>query len=162
VLGATTEAGVARRRTLGEGSGTAYRIETRPHSANELQVVQDEIRSWIGYGVMMSTVDPEHNRVVFTTTRLSHDFFAGLAGRYGDAAEIRYSPTMPVASTADIEIGAPARPVIENRKDPLGSWFTLATGFPWYVGTALVVGTAVWFLPLVLRTRRPRTIPAQT
>ena len=159
VLGATTEAGVAQRRTLGESSGTAYRIETRAHSAKELQVDMDEITSWVGYGVLMSSVDAEHNRAVLTTTRLSHGFFASLAGRYGDAAEIRYSPTMAPGSTQEIVIGAPERSVIENRKDPLGSWFTLATGFPWYLGTALVLGAAWWLLPLV---RRRRTIPAQT
>jgi len=116
----------------------------------------DEITDWTGEGVLMSSVDSEHGRVVFTTTRLSHGFFVSVASRYGDAAEISYAPTMAAASTLELVIGAPARPVVENRKDPLGSWFTLATGFPWYLGTSLVVGTAVWFAP---RLRRGRAAP---
>jgi hypothetical protein len=161
VLGATTEAGVAQRRSLGEASGTAYRVERRPHSSRKLQTIQDEIRDWIGEGVLVSSVDSEHDRVVFTTTRLSHGFFVSVASRYGDAAEITYAPTMPAASTLELVIGAPARPVAENRTDPLGSWFTLATGFPWYLGTALAAGTAVWFVPR-LRRRRATSPTAQS
>ena len=162
VLGATTEAGVARRRTLGEASGTAYRTELRPHSAPELRKIMDEITTWTGHGVMMSSVDAEHDRVVFTTTKVSHGFFASLAKTYGDAAEIGYAPNTPVASTSMLVIGAaPERPMVGSRIDPVGSWFTLATGFPWYLGTALVVGTVVWFVPGLLRgVRTRRSVPA--
>ena len=38
-----------------------------------------------------------------------------------------------------------------SRADPPGTWFTLATGFPWYLAGAVAVAALFWLLPVLLR-----------
>ena len=65
----------------------------------------------------------------------------------------RLSPLEPIAYLDGPPPNAPSQ---WSRADPVGTWFTLLTGFPWYLGTVLAV-VALWSVLQARRSRRPAT-----
>lgn len=158
VLGAVTERGVSMRRALGESAGVAYRIERRPHSAGELATIRQNV-PWDEPSLMQVSVDEEGNRMELTVTFLSHGLFTGIA-RYGDAIAIAADPSMrPV-----IPVGPPPDPTSwRDWARPWTTWFTLATGLPWYLATGIATIALMWRAPIRRRlSRRSRTEDLQS
>ena len=153
VLGAVTDRGEQARRLLAEGHGGPYRIERRAHSARELAEVMHAATDLSGYGVFMTGIDPPGNRVTVATRRLSHELFAAAAARFGDTVAIVQAPFTPEMY---IDGPPPNRPSWWSRADPAGTWFTLTTGFAWYLGAVVLVVGALWVLPWLSRRRTTR------
>jgi hypothetical protein len=156
VLGAVTERGEQARHLLAQGSGVPYRVERRAHSVRELTDVMDAAIDMSEHGVFMTAIDPSGNRVTVSARCLSHDLFAADASRFGDTVAIAYAPFMPEVY---LDEPPPDPPSWWSRTDPPGTWFTLATGFPWYLGAVLVIVGALWAPPWLGRRRQdPRSI----
>jgi hypothetical protein len=152
VLGAVTERGMAMRRTLGDSAGVAYRVDRRSHSARELATIMNDVLPWAEHGAVMSSVDPRGNRVVLGVVGLSHGLFTDIADRYGDAMTVVVSPFMPLAYLDE----RPAhQPSWWDRTKPGATWFTLVTGFPWYLVAGLAATATIWLTPTLRRQRRP-------
>jgi hypothetical protein len=148
VLGAVTDAGAQRREALGRSSGTAYRVQRRRHSSRELTETMDGVIPDPSGAAVMSSTDARGDRVELTVTRLDHSVLARIGG-HGGAVAARLSPLQPLAYLD----GPPPNPPSQwSRADPVGTWFTLLTGFPWYLGTVLAVVAVGW---VVVRARRP-------
>jgi hypothetical protein len=145
VLGAVTDRGVALRRTLGDSAGVAYRIDRRRHSARELTTIMNDVLPWAEHGAVMSSVDARGNRVVLGVVGLSHGLFADIAARYGDALTVVVSPFMPVAYLDEPPADPPSW---WERTQPAMTWFTLVTGFPWYLAAGAVAAAAIWLAPI--------------
>jgi hypothetical protein len=155
VLGAVTERGVAMRHALGEHAGVAYRVDVRPHSVRELATIMNDVLPWELHGAVMSSVDAEGNRVVLTVMRMSHGLFTDIDARYGDALTVVVMPFAPMFSTD----GPPSDPPSWwDRARPATTWFTLMTGFPWYLAAGVAATAVIWLRPL--RRRRVATMPA--
>jgi hypothetical protein len=156
VLGAVTDRGVATRQSLGQSAGVPFRVERRAHSSRELRQVLDDVIP--RNGAFMSSVDAEHNRVLLTVTRLSPSLFADLAAKYGDAVAVADDPFHPLTYPDGPPAGTVA-PSWWSRADPLVTWFTLTTGFPWYLGGALLFAILVWVVTRLgrLDNQPPRT-----
>jgi hypothetical protein len=158
VLGAVTERGEQARRLLAEGHDVPYRIERRAHSARELTDVMDAATDLMVYGVVMTELDPPGNRVIVTARRLSHELFAAAASRFGATVAIVHAPFIP---DTYIDEPPPNPPSWWSRTDPPGTWFTLTTGFAWYLGAVVPIVGAAWVVPWLLRRRPARSRSAQ-
>ncbi len=153
VLAAVTDAGVAQRRNLGESSGTAYRIESRPNSAQQLNATMHAAVPTADRSAHMSEVDARHNRVVLHVDRLGHPLFAELAtGFGGERVAVVAAPFAPLVY---IDERPADEPSWWSRADPPGTWLTLATGFPWYLASSMAVAALFWLM-LFLRGRQPK------
>jgi hypothetical protein len=150
VLGAVTERGEQARRLLAQGQGVPYRIERRAHSVHELTEVMHAATDLSVYGVLMTGIDPHGNRVTVGTRRLSHELFAAATSRFGGTVAIVHAP---FTSDAYIDEPPPDPPSWWSRADPPGTWFTLTTGFPWYLGAVVVLVGAAWVGPWLARHR---------
>ena len=139
VLGAVTDEGVQRREALGRSSGTPYRVERRRHSSRELTGTMHAVIPDPSGAAVMSGTDARGNRVELTVTRLDHSLLARI-GRHDGAVAVRLSPLQPIAYLDGPPPNAPSQ---WSRADPVGTWFTLLTGFPWYLGTVLAVVAAL-------------------
>ena len=153
VLGAVTDAGVGARRNIGESSGTAYRIERRASQRAGIEAIQHAVVPAPDGSARWSVVDAEHNRVELASDRLSHSRFANLATRFGaDTVAVVAAPFAPLVYIDE----RPANPPSWwSRADPPGTWLTLATGFPWYLASAVAVAALFWILPLLRPSARP-------
>jgi hypothetical protein len=156
VLGAATDAGVQQREALGRSSSIGYRVERRPHSSAELRGTMDRIEAgpWLRE-IRSLSVDSRYDRVVVEMSRLSHPTLATLRG-YGDMIAVRLTP---LQGPGYLDGPPPNAPSMWSEADPPGTWFTLLTGFPWYLGTVLALAAAAWAL-LLRRPRRVAPIPA--
>ena len=158
VLGAVTPVGEAIRRSL-SAPGVATRIERRLLSASQLRALQEAVTDGLQAahieGAYMIEVDAERNQVMLSVTSLSHDGLATVARRHGDAVVIRWSPLTPPAYNNG---PPPDPPTLWDTARPVTTWFTLATGFPWYLATGLLLTAAGWWG--LLRARRRRSTPA--
>jgi hypothetical protein len=157
VLGAVTERGEQARRSLAQGSGVAYRIERRAHSTRELTDVMDAATDLSRYDVFWTAIDAEHNRVTVASPRLSHGLYA-VAARFGDTVAIVHTP---FGGPGYIDEPPPNPPSWWSRADPPGTWFTLTTGFPWYLAAVAVLVGALWILPRLARRRSTLSRSAQ-
>jgi hypothetical protein len=155
VLGAITDAGAQRREALGRSSNAAYRVERRQRSSQELRATMDAVLPDPGGAAVQSGVDARGNRVELTVTRLDHSLLAR-AGRRDGAVAVRLAP---LRGHAYLDGPPPNPPSQWSIADPPGTWFTLLTGFPWYLAGVLVVLAALWTLA-IRRDHRRQSIPA--
>jgi hypothetical protein len=89
------------------------------------------------------------DRVLVGVDRLSHSLFAELAtGFGGGAVAVVAAPFEPLVY---IDMPPANPPSWWSRADPPGTWLTLATGFPWYLGSAVAAAALFWLLPLLRR-----------
>jgi hypothetical protein len=111
--------------------------------------------------VVEGWVDPCHDRYQIVVVRLDHSTLAALS-RYGDAVAVRLNPFMgrgaPTAAFGEAPVNQSAGldrilPFWLSHEDPVGTWFTLLTGFPWYLGGGLAA-VAAWWVFAVRRSRR--------
>jgi hypothetical protein len=166
VLGAVTNAGVQLRDTLGRSSGTRYEVRRRATSSRDLRQGMDRVTFNAVDGLVESGVDEPGDRLEWTVTRLGHCTMASAAG-YEVPVAVRLDPFAAPVTTMELVLGQPdppKRPSQWSRADPMGTWFTLLTGFPWYLGTVLLLAAAVW-IRLLRRSRgtartagRPRQV----
>ena len=150
VLGAVTDAGAQLRDTLGRSSGTAYEVRRATTSSRDLQQGRDRMTSQTAEGLVMVGVDAPGDRLEWTVTRLGHSTLATAAG-YGVPVAVRLSPFVEPVTLMELvptNPGAAApKPLSQwSRADPSGTWFTLLTGFPWYLGGMLAVLAVLWAL----------------
>ena len=155
VLGAVTERGAAMRRALGEHAGVPYRVDVRPRSARELATIMNDVLPWEPHGAVMSTVDAEGNRVALSVVHLSHGLFTDIDARYGNAITVVVMPFRPVIYLDEPPSDPPSW---WDRARPVTTWFTLVTGFPWYLAAGVAAIALIWLRPL--RRRRTSSTPA--
>jgi hypothetical protein len=158
-LGAATERGERMRQAVAEGQASPYRIERRPHSSRELTAVMHAATGLSPYGVFMTYVDAEHNRVLVSTRRLDPDLFSAAAARFGDTVAVVQAPFQPETY---LDEPPPNPPSWWSRADPPRTWFTLTAGFPWYLGTAALVVAVLWLAPMLPRRRRVAPVDASS
>jgi hypothetical protein len=158
-LGAATERGEQMRQAVAEGQASPYRIERRPHSSRELTAVMDAATDLSRYGASMTSIDAEHNRVLVSTRRLNRDLFTAAASRFGDTVAVVHAPFDPEVY---LDGPPPNPPSWWSLADPPRTWFTLATGFPWYVGTVVLVVAILRVGPMLPRRRRVVPVDAST
>jgi hypothetical protein len=101
--------------------------------------------------VVMTYISFRRGQVVVGTSSLSHGLFGDLSRRYGDDVTVSYEPWAQPMSL--LEAGGARPPSWFSRHEPLATWFTLVTGFPWYLGAAVLLEAAA--LVLWRRRRRP-------
>ncbi|MFD0599070.1 hypothetical protein ACFQZ4_47815 [Catellatospora coxensis] len=86
------------------------------------------------------------------TTRLSSSLFRELGSRFGgDTVGLVYAPTTPPMFPGGPDGGHRVETTWQ-RTDPVGSWSTLLIGFPWQLGTVLLLTAIGW--AFVVRRRR--------
>jgi hypothetical protein len=158
VLGAVTARGEEMRRALATGyPATRWRVERVRNSAHVLEAIGNEAVSLSEYGIFMTVVDAEHNRVQVTTTRLSHALFVTITERFGDTVQLRFAP---LSGPGYLGEPPPNPPSLWERTRPPATWWTLATGFPWHLGVITLGVVTLWAYPLL--RRRPQPAPART
>jgi hypothetical protein len=156
-LGAATGRGEQMRRMLAEGQASPYRIERHPHSSRDLTAAMHAATDLSRYGASMTSIDAEHNRVLVGTRRPNHDLFSVAASRFGDTVAVVHTPLRPEAYLD----GPPPDPSSWwSLADPPRTWLTLATGFPWYLGTAVLVVAVLWVGPRLPGRRRDAPVDA--
>ena len=104
----------------------------------------------------VSVIPGRDGRVHVETTRLHSSLLSDLGRRFGgDTVGVVYSP---LAQRPSLDMTShPSAAETWQRMDPLGTWVTLTFGFPWQLGTALLL-TAIWWAH-VLRRRRSGPAP---
>lgn len=91
------------------------------------------------------------------TTRISPSLFPGLGSQFsGDNVGVVYSPLEKRPQLAK-DVVDPYRETWWQRTDPLGSWITLAYGFPWQLGLGLLLSAGAWLIILRRRKQRAKT-----
>jgi len=156
VLGAVTPRGEEMRRALANGAGAKWRIQRVAHSARALQAAGNEVIELSDHGIVMTTIDGEHNRVVAATLRLSHALLTTIDHRYGDAVVLVYTPFQPPAYLNE---PPPNPPSLWSRTNPPVAWWTLTTGFPWHLGLVALGVIALWTSPRLRRRPTSRQDP---
>jgi hypothetical protein len=175
MLGAVTDEGVRLRESLGRSntSGAPYQVVRLKHSTFDLRALQDFVVEHGGdyWTVVSAGVDAQHNRVELTVRRLDHSTLAAM-GRYHGEAAVRLTPfalfAANVAARTDADAVPGASPLADpvalptlRYADPVGTWFTLLTGFPLYLGGVLAVLAAWWVVAIRRHLRRhPEATPA--
>jgi hypothetical protein len=116
-----------------------------------LQSVQDAAIDRPHAGLFATYTSYDRDQVVVETTALSHGLFTDLADRFDGDVTVFYSPIQPVSSLDGVAaVGQRAVPSWWERHEPLATWWLLVTGFPWYLGAAVLVelgGLALWWRP---------------
>ncbi|GAA3206982.1 hypothetical protein ACFO1B_19675 [Dactylosporangium siamense] len=132
--------------------------DTRPSNIDEVTdtLIAMEDHGWAEiYG-------GQDGRIYITTRRLSPSLFPDLGDRFdGDEVGVIYSPLMPEVSLDGPGDGS-GTGTWWQRTDPLGTWVTLMFGFPWQLGTALLLTAIVWTLILRRRHSRRASAPQPT
>ncbi|WP_144120999.1 hypothetical protein [Catellatospora sichuanensis] len=127
---------------------------TRPAALDEVTdaLIAMDHRGWTA--VYTGTDGLVHVEV----TRLNHALLRDLGGDYGgDTVGLVYSPLTPPMWPGGPGDGTPAVETTWQRTDPVGTWVTLLIGFPWQLGSVLLLTAIAW--ALVLRRRRVRRAP---
>ncbi|MEU7820911.1 hypothetical protein [Catellatospora sp. NPDC049133] len=130
-------------------------LDARPTSSATrvaaLDAITDELiaTQYRGWTALYTGAD---GRVQIETTRLSAALFRELGDRFGgDTVGLVYTPMTPPMYPGGPDGGHTVETTWQ-RTDPVSSWLTLLVGFPWQLGTALLLTAAGW--ALVLRRRR--------
>ncbi|MEV0460924.1 hypothetical protein [Catellatospora methionotrophica] len=119
--------------------------------AQNLDTVTDELVA-MRYRGWTAVYSVAGDRVQLETTRLDFSLFSTLGSRFGgDTVGVVYSPLTPPMAP-DPPGDGPAAETTWQRTNPIGTWFTLLFGFPWQLGTVLLLTALGW--TLVLRRRR--------
>lgn len=131
---------------------------TRPPVMDEVTdaLITMEDSGWV------TVIPGRDGRVYIETTRLSPSLLPDLGHRFGgETVGVVYSPFAQRSRLMDLPLdGRSDHSTTETwwqRTDPLGTWVTLMFGFPWQLGTALLLTAIVW--AFVLRRRRIRPAP---
>ncbi|HLL69755.1 MAG TPA: hypothetical protein VK453_29175 [Micromonosporaceae bacterium] len=132
------------------GLGAVTRNRRVPHSWAKLQSIKDEAIALTatdvpdGDAIFMTEPDPEHNRVVIYTTRMSDEFLDALAERYGTSAvAVRHMPGQ-ISSTGDAR-NNDTSPFYGGARIDSPSGCT--TGFSWRSGAINMMLTAGHCVP---------------
>jgi hypothetical protein len=135
-------------------------VQGRKYGEADLQAVSDRVIGDHLDPIFMGWVDPCHDRYEVTVCRLDHTSLAAIS-RYGDAVAVRLDSYCPLFTDLVAGPDTYTPPGWWTRADPVGTWFTLVTGFPLYLGGVLAVLAAWWALAL-RRYRRRRTAKIST
>lgn len=82
--------------------------------------------------------------VYVRTSSLTPPLFSRLGERFtGDEVAVIFSPNLPQLHQ-DIDSGDHDRVGFWEFTDPPGTWTTLMFGFPWHLGTGLLLTAAAW------------------
>jgi hypothetical protein len=130
---------------------------TRPTALDAVtdELVAMEYRSWT------AVYAGAEGLVHVGTTRLSSSLFREFGSRFGgDTVGVVYTPTTPPTFPGGAD-GGHGPETTWRRTDPVGTWFTLLTGFPWQLGTVLLLTAIGWALAVRRRRRAATTGPAQ-
>jgi hypothetical protein len=128
-------------------------VAGRTYSEADLQAVSDRVIADRIGPIFMGWVDPCHDRYEVTASRLDHTTLAAIS-RYGDAVAVRLDSYSPLATIGVAGPDTYTPPSWWTRADPVGTWFTLVTGFPLYLGGVLAVLAAWWALAIRRHRRR--------
>jgi hypothetical protein len=124
---------------------------------------QDEVADALGtipYGGWQTVGPGTDGLVHIKTTRISPYLFPGLGQRFsGDDVGVVYSPLEKRAQLATGSVD-PYRETWWQRTDPVGSWITLAAGFPGQLALGLLLAACAW--RIILRQRKPGKKTAAT
>jgi hypothetical protein len=129
-------------------------LHNRPHSAGTRPAAQDEVTN-----ALVTMKDPgwfedfggQDGRIYIMTSALSPSLLPGLGHRFdGETVGVIDSPLAGRSGAAE-QGGDSITETWWQRTDPLGTWVTLMFGFPWQLGTVLLLTAIVW--AFVLRRR---------
>jgi hypothetical protein len=130
-------------------------IDTNPHWGGTRPPVMDDVTdtlSTMEYNGWVAVIGGQDGRVYIETSRLSPSLFPELGRRFrfgGGTVGVIYSPL-----TQPVQLLGPGSNTETwwQRMDPLGTWVTLMFGFPWQLGTVVLLTVTVW--AFVVRRRR--------
>jgi len=142
------------------------------HTQADLDAVSGRVLGEHLDSVHMTGPDPCHDRLEVMVPSLDHATLFALS-KYGDALAVRLDPywsccdelqaAVPTSTKADANVAAGSYRILPfwlSHEDPVGTWFTLLTGFPLYLGSVVGALAAWWALAVVRYRRRPQ--PAAT
>jgi hypothetical protein len=159
MLGAATDRGVLLRENLARSNanGVPYQVVRRKRSWSDLNGLQKAATNdsdvWTAAG---AGVDAPHNRVELDVRRLDHSTLSKLS-RYDGAVAVRLNSFAGFASNQPPGQAVPNYPGRWATADPVGTWYTLLTGFPLYLGSVLAALVVWWAVAVVRHRRRRRT-----
>jgi hypothetical protein len=137
-------------------------LETHPSSAETRPPVMDDVTDALTameYSGWLAVIPGQDGLVYIETTRLSPSLLPQLGHRFGgETVGVVYSP-LATPARADGPGNSSATETWWQRTDPPGTWVTLMFGFPWQLGTALLLTAIVWTFVLRRRRRRPARQP---
>lgn len=130
-------------------------LDTNPHWGGTRPPVMDDITdalSTMEDNGWVAVIGGQDGRVYVETSRLSPSLFFELGRRFGgETVGVIYSP---FAQRATLLGPGSNTETWWQRMDPLGTWVTLMFGFPWQLGTVVLLIALA--LAVVVRRRRTK------
>ena len=128
-------------------------IDTNPHWGGTRPPAMDDVTdalSTMEDNGWVAVIGGQDGRVYVETSQLSPSLFPELGRRFGgETVGVIYSP---LAQRATLLGPGSNTETWWQRTDPLGTWVTLMFGFPWQLGTVVLLTALVW--AFVVRRRR--------
>jgi hypothetical protein len=163
--------------TFQECPPSAYSVPGRTRSQADMDAARDAVEAGITRdnleAVFQGGLDPCHDRYEVQVYYLDHRTLTALS-RYGDAVAVRLNPYVSGHAVLDaagptpgegavIGTAVPYRvlPYWLSHQDPVGTWFTLLTGFPLYLASVLAILAAWWALAIRRHLRRRRALASE-